>query len=137
MLYQLQRMLKWMQKYINKGMNNMYKVYAKLNDEGYVINLISDCFFEIKEDYIFWNEGSGDRYAYPLNFCELKHNNGTYKYKYENSIFIECEPQEVKISLSENDILNNRVDNVYEELSSLKQENADIYYELMMLSENV
>ena len=61
-----------------------FKVYAKVNNEGFITELESDLFLKDTTGWTFIDEGEGDRYVYPqtLYFSEsLVDENGNYRFK--------------------------------------------------------
>ena len=63
-------------------------VYAKVNKEGYITELLSDIFTNKLEGSVKIDEGEGDRFVYPEGnyFNEsLVDDNGNYRYKLTNN----------------------------------------------------
>lgn len=62
-------------------------VYAKINSDGYIIDLRSDMFTKDLEGFIKIDEGDGDRFVYAESSYfeeELMDENGNYRYKFQN-----------------------------------------------------
>lgn len=69
------------------------KVYVKVNENNEIIEINSDIFIDDLTDWIYIDEGHGDRYAHaqsqyfekPLTDME-----GNYNYKYKNGKVVEA-----------------------------------------------
>ena len=66
-------------------MEDKIKVYIKVNESNEIIDVNSDIFIDNFSDWIYIDEGFGDRYAHAQgNYFEkpLQNLDGTYNYKY-------------------------------------------------------
>jgi hypothetical protein len=66
---------------------NKIKVYIKINEENEVIEINSKIFIKDTSNWIFIDEGEGDKYAHAQSqyFAKpLITDNGTYQYRYVN-----------------------------------------------------
>ena len=64
--------------------NRKFKVFAKVNEEGFITDIESDVFLKDTSGWIQIDEGVGDRYVYPqtMYFGEpIVGEDGNYKFK--------------------------------------------------------
>ena len=64
--------------------NRKFKVFAKVNNEGFITDIESDLFLKDTTDWVFIDEGQGDKFVYPqmLYFGEsIVDEDGNYKFK--------------------------------------------------------
>ena len=66
--------------------NRKFKVFAKVNKEGFITDIESDVFLKDTTDWVFIDEGKGYRFVYPhtMYFGEpIVDEDGNYKFKVE------------------------------------------------------
>ena len=71
-------------KYGDVVFNRKFKVFAKVNKEGFITDIESDLFLKDTNGWIQIDEGSGDKYVYPqtMYFGEpIVDEDGNYKFK--------------------------------------------------------
>lgn len=88
----------------------MYKVYAKINNDNFVISVFSTCFYEPNDDDIFIKKGYGDEFIHVQGSYDLLHNNGSYRYKIIDGNMVEVNEQENENQLTEFEMLTNKID---------------------------
>lgn len=76
----------------------VFEVYIEIDDNNYVVNINSSEFLEDTTDWIKIDEGSGDKYHHAQgNYLpeSLYTDSGVYRYKYVDSLIIECTAEEI------------------------------------------
>lgn len=104
-------------------MDEMYKVYARTDELGRVLDVNSSVFLNDTTGWIEIDEGVGQRYGHAQVYYlpdTLIDDRGLYRYKYENGRIIERTQEEMEADYVE----PAPVADLAAEVAVLKQENA-------------
>lgn len=105
---------------------DLSKVYIKINDNNEIIEINSDEFIDNITNWIYIDEGNGDKYRLAQqHYLEKKlvNENGAYNYKYENGKIIEVENNVIP-TISYEQLVENKIRLRYtisDELALLRQ----------------
>ena len=107
----------------------MYKVYGKINDKNEFYIVESASYIENFEDWIFIDEGQGERYMYASCYFDkpIFDENGIYRYLYLNGAVVERTDEEMAAELQKNLDEDTTPSNSLEERVSTLEESLTNY----------
>lgn len=77
---------------------NIYKVYAKIDNERNVVSVFSDAFKEVGEDDVLLKEGVGDEFVHVQGLFELYDEYGRHNYKIEHGLISKIDDKDKPIA---------------------------------------